>query len=322
MFGYSLEELHGHTINETIVPVDLRHEGNELSHRVLKGEPVMTESVRITKQGTPLDVNIYGVPILINGQAVGVFGMYVDITEKKRAEEQRLELLRHLEATNKELNDFAYIVSHDLKAPLRAIGSLASWLASDHAEKLGDEGKELVSLLLARTKRMHDLIEGVLRYSRIARSREEVKEVNLGELVPDVVELLSPPAHVQVKIHDPLPIIRCEPTKMQQVFQNLVSNAVKFMDKPQGLVEIGCARENGHWRFYVRDNGPGIEERHFEKIFQIFQTLAPRDEYESTGIGLTVVKKIIESHGGRIWVESKLGAGTTFHFTVPLETTN
>lgn len=317
MFGYSLPELRGRTINETIVPPDLREEGDELSQRVLKGEPLHSESVRVAKDGRVLNVSIYGVPIMRGGVSVGVFGMYVDITEKKQAEEQRTKLLRDLQNMNKELNDFAYIVSHDLKAPLRAIGTLANWLASDFGERLGEDGKELLQVLLGRTKRMHDLIDGVLRYSRIGRSSEEITSVDLNTLLPDIVDTLSPPPHVQVKIHHPLPIIQGEATRIQQVFQNLISNAIKFMDKPHGVVDVGCTRENGYWKFSVADNGPGIEERHFTKVFQIFQTLAPRDEYESTGIGLTIVKKIIEMYGGRIWLESQVGSGTTFYFTLP-----
>jgi signal transduction histidine kinase len=121
-----------------------------------------------------------------------------------------------------------------------------------------------------------------------------------------------------VKIQRPLPIIMGESTRVQQVFQNILSNAIKFMDKPKGLIQIACVRENGYWKFSITDNGPGIEERHFTKIFQIFQTLSARDSYESTGIGLTIVKKIVEMHGGKIWLESKVGIGTTFYFTFPV----
>ena len=175
----------------------------------------------------------------------------------------------------------------------------------------------MLDTLLGRTKRMHDLIDGVLRYSRIGRAKEEPGLVDLEKLVPDIVDLIAPPEHIEVKIQRPLPTIQGENTRVQQVFQNLLSNAIKFMDKPQGVIEVGCERENGHWKFKVVDNGPGIEERHFAKIFQIFQTLSARDEYESTGIGLTIVKKIVEQYGGRIWVESQVGTGTAFYFTFP-----
>jgi signal transduction histidine kinase len=129
--------------------------------------------------------------------------------------------------------------------------------------------------------------------------------------------MISPPKNISITIENELPTIRCEPTRISQVFQNLLSNAVKYMDKADGVIKINYIEENGFWKFSVADNGPGLEERYFEKIFKIFQTLAPRDEFESTGIGLTVVKKIVEMYGGKIWVESEIGNGSTFLFTLP-----
>ncbi len=251
------------------------------------------------------------------GQIVGLVGVGRDITEMKQVEEHRTQLMNELESANKELSDFAYIVSHDLKAPLRAIGSLADWLATDYGERLGNDGKEMLTVLLGRTKRMHDLIEGVLNYSRVGRACENELDIDLANVVPEVIEMIDPPKDIAVKIEAPLPVVRGEPTRIMQVFQNLLSNAIKFMDKPNGEVRIGCMRENGHWKFHVTDNGPGIDKKHFGKIFQIFQTLTARDEFESTGIGLTIVKKIVELHGGKIWVESEVGEGTSFFFTLP-----
>jgi signal transduction histidine kinase len=240
-----------------------------------------------------------------------------EITERKKAEQRQAQLLEQLEKTNQELKDFAYIVSHDLKAPLRGINTLAKWISTDYADKFDQEGKEQMDLLLNRVDRMHNLIDGILQYSRIGRVKEERVRVNLNELVPDIIDLIAPPENITIKIENDLPLIECDKTRITQVFQNLLSNAVKYMDKPQGQIRIGCIEEDDFWRFSVSDNGPGIEERHFEKIFQLFQTLAPRDEVESTGIGLTVVKKIVEMYGGRIWVESKVGQGSTFCFTLP-----
>jgi signal transduction histidine kinase len=130
--------------------------------------------------------------------------------------------------------------------------------------------------------------------------------------------MLAPPAHITV-VASALPQIRMDPTKAQQLFQNLLSNAVKYMDKPSGRVTVSCAAAAGFWHFSIADNGPGIEEKYFERVFQLFQTLAPRDEVESTGVGLAVVKKIVETEGGQIWIESVVGHGATFHFTLPRE---
>ena len=240
-----------------------------------------------------------------------------DVTERKRAEEKQAQLLKEVESANRELKDFAYIVSHDLKAPLRGIKTLTSWLSTDYADRLGEDSREQINLLSKQVTRMHNLIDGVLQYSRVGREKEERVAVNLNELVPEVIDMFAPSENIAITVGNKLPTIECEQTRIMQVFQNLLSNAVKYMDKPQGRIRIGCVEEDGFWKFSVADNGPGIEEKYFEKIFQMFLTLSPRDEFESTGVGLTVVRKIIELYGGKIWVESKLGEGTTFLFTLP-----
>jgi PAS domain S-box-containing protein len=247
-----------------------------------------------------------------------------DITERKQAEERQAKLIQELKSTNQkvesinqELKDFAYIVSHDLKAPLRGIKTLADWISTDYADKLDKEGAEQMNLLLARVGRMHNLIDGVLQYSRVGRVKEDKVRVDLNELIPDIIDMVAPPESIAITVENRLPVVECEKTCIMQVFQNLLSNAVKYMDKPKGQITIGCVEEDGFWKFSVADNGPGIEEKHFERIFRIFQTLSPRDEFESTGIGLTVIKKIVELQGGRIWVESRVGQGSTFFFTLP-----
>jgi len=254
--------------------------------------------------------------------------IFRDITERKqweaeraREERLRLQLLDELERSNSELKDFAYIVSHDLKAPLRAIASLAQWLAADYGDKLDEDGREQLELLENRTRRMHNLIEGILTYSRIGRSKEEKDEVDLNTLVSEVIATIDPPEDIAIEVVGELPTIPFERTRMEQIFQNLLRNAVKYMDKPEGRITISCTDDDddSNWRFSVADNGPGIDEKYYKKIFQIFQTLKPRDEVESTGVGLTIVRKIVRMHGGEITVESKLGEGSTFHFTIPKE---
>jgi len=202
---------------------------------------------------------------------------------------------------------------------LRGVGSLAEWISTDYKDKFDENGKELLSLLASRIKRMHNLIDGILQYSRIGRVREEKVEVNIDKLVTEIIDSISPPENIEIKIENELPTVIFEKTRIGQVFQNLLSNAIKYMDKPKGKIRIGCASEDDSWKFSIADNGPGIEEKHFEKIFQIFQTLKPRDEVESTGIGLSVVNKIIQMYGGRIWLESEVGSGSTFFFTLPKE---
>lgn len=240
-----------------------------------------------------------------------------EVAERKKAEERQAHLLDQLEKANKELKDFAYIVSHDLKAPLRGIKTLADWIASDYSDKIDDDGKENIKLLLSRVDRMQSLIDGILQYSRVGRVREEVIHVDINQAVADIIDMIAPPENITINVVRSLPVIECEPTRITQIFQNLLSNAVKYMDKPQGHIRVGCVEDGSFWKFSIADNGPGIDEKHFEKIFQMFQTLSPRDEFESTGVGLTVVKKIIEMYGGKIWVESIVGEGSTFFFTLP-----
>ncbi len=227
------------------------------------------------------------------------------------------QVIQKFRQSNEQLEQFAYVVSHDLKAPLRGIRTLAEWLMADCGDRLGEEGNENMRLLAGRADRMQNLINGVLEYSRIGRVREEHSCVELKGLVAQLVQDLSPPAHIVFDIDGNLPAVCGEPTRIRQLFQNLLSNAIKYTDKEPGSIKVGFTEEPNAWRFSVSDNGPGIEEKDFDRIFQMFQTLGPRDTAESTGIGLTIVKRIVECHGGRVWVESRVGEGTTFVFTLP-----
>ncbi len=240
-----------------------------------------------------------------------------EISERQLKEKQIEQYARQLEGMNQELKDFAYIVSHDLKAPLRAVAQLAHWLSEDYGKILGEEGKELTELMVARISRMYALIEGILTYSRIGRVKEKKDKVSLSVLVTQVIDVLNPPEHIEISIKTELPVVMADATQMEQVFQNLLNNAIKYMDKPRGYINIHCYDEENQWEFSVTDNGPGIDNKYHEKVFQIFQTLAPKDEQESTGIGLTLVKKIVELYGGTVWFDSEPGKGTTFFFILP-----
>jgi len=240
-----------------------------------------------------------------------------EVIDRKQAEARQAELLKQLRKTNNELKDFAYVVSHDLKAPLRGVKVLVDWILSDYSDKFDEEGKEQIQLLIGRVNRMHNLIDGILQYSRIGRVSEDTVEVDLKEFIPDLIDTIAPPDHVNIAVENELPSLWGEPTRIGQVFQNLLSNAVKYMDKPEGRIRVGCVEDGDYWRFSVSDNGPGIPEQYHEQIFKLFQTLAPHDGYESTGIGLTLVKKIVEMYGGRVWLTSEVGRGTTFWFTYP-----
>jgi signal transduction histidine kinase len=285
-----------------------------------KGEAARLQQwVEASRANADRVLTIFFVALVSVAIFFGVLFLFIvrELAERRQVEEQRALLLHDLESANEELKNFGYVVSHDLKAPLRAIGSLANWISTDYADKFDDEGKEHMRLLISRVHRMDGLIDGILQYSRVGRVKEVAVAVDLDRLVREVVDLLSPPPSIVVTIENPLPTVMVEPTRIQQVFQNLLSNAIKYMDKPEGGIRIACSAEDGQWKFSITDNGPGIDQQHFNKIFQLFQTLAPRDRVESTGVGLALVKKIVEIYGGRIWLESSVGRGSTFFFTLP-----
>jgi light-regulated signal transduction histidine kinase (bacteriophytochrome) len=238
--------------------------------------------------------------------------------ERKTSENRQLKLVSELAAVNQELKDFAYIVSHDLKAPLRGIASLADWVQNDYGDRLDDEGRDMLRLMSGRVRRMSDLIDGVLEYSRVGRVKENKTQVNLSRLLNETIDMIAAPNGIHIAIDSELPTLWAEKTRMQQVFQNLIGNAVKYMGKPEGEIHIGHSQKDDYWEFYVSDTGMGIESRHFDKVFQIFQTLVPRDQSESTGVGLAIVKKIVETYGGKIWLISEVGKGSTFWFTLPI----
>ena len=241
------------------------------------------------------------------------------LTEKPgvTSADERENLLKQIENIRKEFQEFVYIISHDLKAPLRAIKALTDWMAADYADKFDDDGKEQIRLLLTRVNRMNNLLDGILEYSRIGRVTEQPAPIDLNQLVPEIIETMTLSANIHITIESQLPVIVSERSRIQQVFQHLLSNAIRYMNKPEGFIKVGCVEEDSFWKFSVSDNGPGIPEEHFEKIFRLFQTLQAKDQFESTGVGLTLAKKIVELNGGKIWLTSKVGEGSTFFFTLP-----
>ncbi|WP_437735539.1 PAS domain-containing protein [Sorangium sp. So ce1335] len=261
-----------------------------------------------------------------DGSAFGVMTHAIEVTDmvraRQQAEQRAAELARltqALEQSNRELDRFAYVTSHDLKAPLRGIASLAQWIQEDVGEQLSPGSQEHVRLLLGRVHRMEALIDGILAYSRAGRVREAAAPVDTAAMVKDVLDLLAPPDHVRIAVQPGLPTLMAERVPLQQVFMNLLANAIKFstLARPDPLVRLGFRMVDDAYEFAVTDNGPGIAPEYHDRIWGIFQTLEARDKVEGAGIGLSVVKKIIETRGGRVWVESTPGQGATFRFTWP-----
>ena len=243
------------------------------------------------------------------------------VAERTAALENRSHELSELNTAlvraNKELEDVSYIVSHDLKAPLRAISSLASWLEQDYREIIDEEGQETLQLLTGRVSRMNNLIEGVLGYARIGRTTPRLAPQDSHRIVTEVIESLDTPEKATVHIDGELPTVVYDETHLVQLFQNLIDNAIKHSGTPRAEVSVSSREYDGVWEFSVRDSGAGIPEEHFERIFKVFQTLRPRDELECTGVGLSIVKKIAEWHGGSVTLRSVVGEGSEFAFTIP-----
>lgn len=224
-----------------------------------------------------------------------------------------------LERRNEELGSFAHVVSHDLKAPLRGIASLSQWLQEDLGDRLDEESRARLDLIQERITRMDALINGLLGFARAGQAKSEPTRVDIARLVATVVSDLGPLNGIRVEVADSLPVVFGDQIRLRQVFQNLIGNAVKHHPGPTGSVEISCAESEGQWEFSVRDDGNGIDPRHHQRIFMIFERLGTQDDGESTGVGLAVTKKIVENAGGTIGVRSDgvPGSGSTFHFTWP-----
>jgi signal transduction histidine kinase len=220
-----------------------------------------------------------------------------------------------LKRKNEELDQFAHIVSHDMKAPLRGIDNVITWIEEDHSGELTPKVKEYLELIKGRLIRAENLIGGILSYARVGKEAQERETVDVKQLLEEIVENIPPGRPVKVNISNMLPVMQTERLPLYQIFSNLVSNAIKYHDKENGTISIYHDEHPAYYRFYVQDNGPGISENYHKKIFQIFQTLQERDSFESTGVGLAIVKKILDARNEDIRVDSEPGRGSVFSFT-------
>lgn len=307
-------------------------------HRSIRVADLHDAAISVTPP-TDLAISSYlAVPVTgRNGRMIGalVFGhmrpdVFTDETERllagvaataaiamdnARLFEEARGLIAALEKTNRELDQFAYVASHDLKAPLRGIANLSQWIEDDLGDRIDDQARTHLSLLRGRVVRLENLIGGILAYSRAGRDNSEQATVDVAALVAEVWELLAPPASAHLEIATPLPQIKTSRVQLQQILMNLIGNAVKYNMERDLTIAISARRTGRRWEFCVADNGIGIAPEFADKIWGLFQTLERRDKVESTGIGLSVVRKIVESRGGATWVEAELGRGAKFYFT-------
>jgi PAS domain S-box-containing protein len=256
----------------------------------------------------------------VGGQLVGLVGISHDITERKRQEEEMKRVAAELARSNAELEQFAYVASHDLQEPLRAVASCVQLLKKRYEGRLDERAEEFITHAVDGTKRMQALITDLLQYSRVGTHTHPFAPTDCAELMKDVLANLSVAIEESgvVITCDPLPTVVADESQLAQVFQNLIGNALKFRaEDRKPAVRVSVRKDGSDWIFGVADNGIGIEPQYFERVFRVFQRLHTRARYPGTGIGLAIVKKIVERHGGRIWIESQVGTGTTFFFTLP-----
>jgi PAS domain S-box-containing protein len=335
IFGYTSGEMIG-TSTTRLIPADRPEEESHILGKIRRGESVEHfETLRQTNDGRLIDVSVTASPIRdAAGKIIGVSKVARDISERKRAQEkirqlnaeleQRvLERTAQLEAVNKELEAFSYSVSHDLRAPLRAVDGFSRALLEDYGAQLPDEGRDYLQTIRSAAQKMGELIDDLLAFSRLSRLPLRKSDVDTGKLVRGVLEELSGQRQgrqVDVRIDDLAPC-QADPALLKQVWVNLLSNALKFTGKREkAVVEIGCAPEKGRNVYFVRDNGTGFDMKYAGKLFGVFQRLHRAEDYEGTGIGLAIVQRVIRRHGGRVWAEAALNRGATFYFTLEGET--
>ncbi|MGE5842906.1 MAG: sensor histidine kinase [Deltaproteobacteria bacterium] len=328
IYGYSLEEARGSSFS-ILVPPDRSHEIPEILNQVRRGNPVTNfETVRTAKDGRLIHVSLSLSPIKdTSGNIIGFSHIGRDISDRKRAEEEIKRANERLaqsyeacEITNKELEAFTYSASHDLRAPLVAVGGLARLLLEEYSGSLDAKGEKFLQTIQKVTDQMKQLVDDLLSLSRFGHQALEMSKIDMDELAKGIIDelkLLYSGRRLRWNIK-PLPPARGDPVMIRQVLMNLLSNAIKFTRfKPEAVIELGGKAEEDTIIFYVRDNGVGFNMGEADKLFEVFRRLHPSQEFEGTGVGLAIVKRIIQRHEGRVWAEGRVNEGATFYFSLP-----
>lgn len=247
-------------------------------------------------------------------QLIPVINKFSITIKACEAHDNQKILLKKLEERNEELNNYAHIVSHDLKSPLRNMDALVSWLKEDHIKDFSEDSLKYIELISENISRMESLVSGILEYSTIGIKNFKMSKIDLNTILKDVINHIYIPKNINITVLDKFPSVIGDTHRLQQLFQNLISNSIKYNDKETGEIEVGFMKTDETYVYYVKDNGKGIEEKYHLKIFNVFQKL--ESDKNSTGIGLSIVEKIIDRYGGKIWLTSELKKGSTFFFTL------
>jgi PAS domain S-box-containing protein len=318
--GRSMEEIIGHTDGD-FFPAELADKYRRDDLRIIEsGKSIEMVEEHLTQEGKRLWVNVVKIPVFDSrGEVVGAQGIFWDVTGQKQAQLALAKQAEELARSNEELEQFAYVASHDLQEPLRMISSYTQLLARRYKDRLDSDAHDFIRYAVSGASRMQQLINDLLAYSRVGTRGKERQLVDCSELLGEAIANLQ--AAIQssgaLVTNDELPQVWVDKTQLVQVFQNLICNGLKFRGQEPPRVHISASPgANDEWTFSVRDNGIGIDPRFHQRIFVIFQRLHGIEQYSGTGIGLAICKKVVERHGGRIWVESEPGTGTTFYFTL------
>ena len=326
IFGYTKEEILGHSMMK-IVPetkMDAMEKGFAEFQKDGSG-PVVGEALEVEgvkKNGTeiPIELSISARKI---GEKYIATAVVRDITKRKQMEEQLRKTMEELKIKNQELDDYTYTVSHDLKAPLITIQGFSEMLYKKHKDKMDKKMVEHLKRICQASERLERLISDLLKLSKAGKKIGEFKNENIKPIIEISLshfESFIKERHIDVKLTPEFPAVHCDISRIMQVFDNLIGNAIKYTgSKKKPEIEIGWSKQKKHYRFWVADNGMGIKEEDKERIFNVFTQGSAITPEEGTGIGLSIAKKVIESHGGKIWVESKPGDGATFYFTIPIK---
>jgi PAS domain S-box-containing protein len=322
LFGYPREELIGKPI-ELLVPPRIRSEHVHFRDAFHARPEARSMGIGrdlhiVRKDGTELPVEI-GLNPIRTREGMMVLSAIIDISERKRAVQALAKRSEELQRSNADLEQFAYVASHDLQEPLRMVASYTELLSEHLAGRLDEKAEKYIHYAVDGAKRMQQLVKDLLAYSRAGTQGGTLGPIKSEIVVKNVLESLKvaiEESRAEI-VCDNLPTVHADAVQLGQVFQNLVGNALKFHDERPPHVHIGAVRDNGEWVFSVKDDGIGIDKEYAERVFQMFQRLHERGRYDGSGIGLAIAKKIVERHGGRIWFDSQLEKGATFYFTMP-----
>lgn len=312
--GWSAETARGKHVSEILGP-EYYLQRREYYERALAGETVTYESTGAAGNAAGYYRFSYRPSFDAAGKVQGLYSLATDISARRKAELELVAKQAELVRSNNDLEQFAYVASHDLKAPLRAIELLVQWISEGLAGYDANNVQENLALLGRRTQRLNRLLDDLLAYSRASRKVGEHRETDSHALVLDVAQLLNPPPAMSIAVRGRLPTFATYPTPLEQVFRNLIGNAIKHHPGPQGRITVWCEEHEQHHVFAVQDDGEGIPAEYAQRVFEMFQTLKPRDQVEGSGMGLAIVNRIVNWQGGRVWFEPVPdGRGTIFKF--------